>query len=133
MDFKLKHPCAGCPFRTDITFGFTRERAQEIAASLEDGTFPCHKTVDYALEDPCDQLNEGTQHCAGAAIMRLKMGRPGRMLQIAERLGLVDLDGYRLDAPVFDSEHDFVAQRIRDRQGFSFAPGSSPQTVREHG
>ncbi len=116
MDFKLKRPCADCPFVTDISFGFAEERAHEIAASLRDGTFPCHKAINYALEDEIDRLNEGTQHCAGAAIMRLKMGRPGRMLQTAERFGLVDFRDYALDTPVFESEHDFVARRARDRQ-----------------
>lgn len=115
MDFKLKRPCSNCPFRADIVFPLGRERAAEIAESLDEGTFPCHKTVDYSLDDLQDQLNEGTQHCAGAAIMRLKMGRPGRLLQIAERLGLCDLSTYDLSAPVFQSPAEFVERRSQNR------------------
>lgn len=114
MDFKLKRPCSNCPFRTDIVFPLSADRAREIADSLEQETFPCHKTVDYGLEDPVDQLNDGTQHCAGAAIMRLKMNRPGRMIQIAERLGLCDLSSYDLSAAVFSDDRDFIEGRSQD-------------------
>ncbi len=116
MDFKLTHPCRDCPFRTDIDFPLAPGRAREIAESLEAGSFPCHKTVDYGLDDLVDQLNDGTQHCAGAAIMRLKMHKPGRMLQIAQRMDLCDLSSYDLSAPVFDDAADFIGRRSGDYQ-----------------
>jgi len=118
--FVLKKPCKSCPFRTDVSPYLNRARAQEIAASLEHHSFPCHKTVDHDAVD-CEH-EEGQwvgwrdkwQHCAGAEIMREKMDRPGDMLQISQRLGLRDPSRLRMDSPVFADEQDFIDHHGRN-------------------
>ncbi len=113
MKFDLKTPCQMCPFRTDGTaIRFRcRERAEEIAESAYRNGFPCHLSAvhDEVDEDSGFIFGENTQHCVGAIIMFLKDGNtewPGidNDDELAERLA----DQVDFDAPVFDTEQEFI-------------------------
>lgn len=54
MDYKLKRPCANCPFRREGGIPLTRGRIREIAGMMlhsQGGSFPCHKTVNHEARD----------------------------------------------------------------------------------
>ena len=112
MEFKLTQPCALCPFRSDIRAFLSRSRAQGIALSLQEGTFACHETTSATKEQP--RAKDGTfaprveQHCAGALILMMKSDHLGCLQQVASRLGWLDLDRLKLDAPVFDTFQAFI-------------------------
>jgi hypothetical protein len=114
MRFDLKTPCKNCPFRTDeaaIRFRCA-SRAEEIAESAYRNGFPCHLSaeIDEDDEEPGYEFGENTQHCAGAIIMFLKSdygsGWPGigNDEDLAERLSTQ----MNMDAPVFDTEEEFI-------------------------
>lgn len=104
-DFKLKKPCANCPFRNDLPPELKgwlgRERAENIARSVlqEDKTFQCHKT----FGNP-----HGGSMCAGALAMLKKAGKEessfgNQAVQIAERFKMYNPNDIPDDAPVFGS------------------------------
>lgn len=107
--FDLKRPCGNiCPFHRECLPGWLgRDRAQEIADSLERSSFPCHKTTQFDEEDEVIR-GEEEMHCAGALIVQEKMDRPGQMLRIGERLGLYDHRKLDMEAPIFDDLDEFV-------------------------
>lgn len=120
MRFDLKKPCKNCPFRTDETrIKFScAERAEEIAESAYRNGFPCHLSAKHLEDDETSDgesggfvFGENTQHCVGAIIMFLKEGMnecgwPGidNDEDLAEQLAQ-QIDW---DAPVFESEEDFI-------------------------
>lgn len=110
--FNLKRPCAHCPFRTDIDPFITGARARDIATSLaQDASFPCHETVEH--DDDGERVySRNEQHCAGAAIVLLKTGRPNQMMRIGMRTGW-NPDCMQMDAPVYESLGSFVARHAK--------------------
>lgn len=71
MKFRLKRPCAHCPFRPEIRGVLRRSRAEDIARALahEDQSFSCHKTVDYeGIDQGCEDTS-GRDFCAGALLV----------------------------------------------------------------
>lgn len=131
MKFELKKPCKNCPFLKDSVSPFNKgwlssHRAQGIVDSLvkDGGTFPCHKTVNYDYEDDIAELEElgeeeaakniykkkieGSQYCAGALILMLKIDNPSQMTQIAQRLGLFKEEELLDKDKVVDSIEEFV-------------------------
>jgi len=110
MSYKLRTPCAECPFRTDIPGYLRRERAIEISESIADGAeFPCHKTT---VPDPSTDFEmvkaAHSQFCAGALIMMEKMEAPNQIVRIAERVGAYDATRMDMDAPVARSYFEFI-------------------------
>lgn len=107
MGFKLRRPCAKCPFRTDcMPEWLNRGRAAEIANSItkEQQAFQCHETTEVGGADP-----GGEQHCAGALILLEKSGVGfGQVARIAGRMGVFDPEKLDLEAPVFDTISAFV-------------------------
>lgn len=102
--FALKRPCGDCPFRSDRPAFLDRDRAQEIADSLEaDASFHCHKTLDYDTEDGSGEVTDSSKHCAGALIILEREESPNQMMRIGERLGMYDRDLLDMDAPVHES------------------------------
>lgn len=64
MKFNLKRACAECPFRKENGY-LERGRAREIAHALQhDGSFTCHKTLDYTSGKPGE--TQKSAFCAGA-------------------------------------------------------------------
>jgi hypothetical protein len=107
--FALKRPCSNCPFRNDRPGFLDRDRAQEIADSLEAGaSFHCHKTLEYSNDDGTATVSEYSKQCAGALILMEREDKPNQMMRIGERLGLYDRDQLDMDAPVHASFHDWI-------------------------
>ena len=111
MRFNLKRPCAECPFSKHSNPFLSAERAREIAnyVTSEDRTFTCHKHLngEHLEDDNGRNRYEAAlsdQHCAGAIAMVRKTQSANAMLQIAERLGI--LDPTRLDADCLDDVFD---------------------------
>lgn len=130
MDYTMVRPCAKCPFRDDITPYLTEDRVYEIGYALENGTFPCHETVDYSNESwyDGDEYDEDEpyyvptgdeKHCAGAMIMLEKMEMPSQMMRICERLKnddgtlMYDRDKLDMDSPVYDNIDEMAS--VQDR------------------
>lgn len=96
--FQLKRPCKDCPFVKGSSTNMTlaEGRIEEIIDSLHaDHIFSCHKTIDYNQVNPTDtfyQLQEQNQFCAGAMNYLVKEGRPNTQMQIATRLGWLNID-----------------------------------------
>ncbi len=59
-------PCSNCPFRQDVDFFLSEDRAQQIARDViqGDSAFHCHKTVRYG-NDGEDNLDDA-KPCIGA-------------------------------------------------------------------
>lgn len=100
--FGLTSPCRDCPFRTDVRPYLTPERILEIRAGLVRSTFPCHKTTQFDDEGE-HAPSDNEMHCAGALILKEKLGEASQMMQIGERLGLYNASKLNMDAPVFDT------------------------------
>ena len=116
MNFKLKRPCAKCPFRSDKVFPLHPGRTEDILNGLlRGGTFACHETVDYDNQPDDDEdgdsfhvSTDGEQHSAGAAILLEKMNAPNQMMRIAERLGLYDRTKLDMSAPVYEDDEEML-------------------------
>jgi hypothetical protein len=107
--FALKRPCGNCPFRSDRAPFLDRDRAQDIADSLEaDASFHCHKTNNFDTEDGAPEITVSSKHCAGAMITMEREGRANQMMRIGERLGLYDPSLLDMDSPVYDSLAEWV-------------------------
>lgn len=120
MQFDLRRPCAGCPFRTDCLPGWLGEKpAARIAESITEGDAPfvCHKTIERnALGERLEGPHE--QHCAGALLVLDRDPRAGglwanlavRMAGFCQVLRAELLDR---TAPVFASFAAFVAHHAQ--------------------
>lgn len=113
MAYAKYTPCANCPFRTDIPGYLHGERAKEIAEAIQDdGTFPCHKTLDYSDtgddEDDEPRRTEGTKECAGARFVRDKEQGPSQLDRIMGRIGAYDPDKITKTVPMTASYTAFI-------------------------
>jgi len=95
--FKLKSPCANCPFKIGqgSLFALHPERLEGIRSGQ---AFQCHKTVDYDTGE-CDDEGFETQgpgehpnQCAGLMAVLAREGTPNQIMEIASRLGHLDMD-----------------------------------------
>ncbi|MCA1064632.1 hypothetical protein QTG56_23785 (plasmid) [Rossellomorea sp. AcN35-11] len=99
--YQVKRPCKDCPFvkgsSTNITLA--EGRIEDIINELHsDKTFSCHKTVNYNdLED-----TSKNNFCAGAMNYLIKEGKPNQPMQIAERLGWLDISTLRGQEDIID-------------------------------
>ncbi len=101
--FSLKSPCANCPFLKDknASVYLRKGRREEIMSEVLSGenvVFHCHKTVYENTKGP-------RRVCAGAASLAKKMGGNMAMVQIAERMGVINADHY-------DGAHQLVMDAI---------------------
>lgn len=93
--FDLKSPCADCPFRIGYgeRFRLGEMRLREIMTAE---AFQCHKTVDYSVTDDNGfekpHAGDNPQQCAGLMAVLHRIDRPNTIMQIASRLGHLDLD-----------------------------------------
>lgn len=114
--FKLRRPCAKCPFRIDVPGYLRRARATEIATDLAGGSiFFCHETTvdgveedEYGAEVETLVGGENSQFCAGALLVMEKMGVRNQAFRMAERLDLLDVSKLDMSAPVARSFLDFI-------------------------
>jgi hypothetical protein len=96
----MTKPCADCPFRRDRPFPLGEGRVKQIEEGTDTYPFGCHKTVDYGSVKP-DQYEQA--HCAGALILREKLGRPSLVMRLAQHLGLYDPTKLDMGAPIYDT------------------------------
>jgi hypothetical protein len=108
MGFRLRRPCAHCPWRSDREPFFGRDargyaRARELEESLQEShVFPCHKTATWD-DDGEQQETATTQACAGALITMERGEGMGNLLRMAARLGIYDPAVLDLDSPTYGS------------------------------
>lgn len=130
--FKLRRPCAHCPFRTDVPGYLRRSRAVEIAQAIAGGSiFPCHETTADAVDEEGNDIRvqvDTSQFCAGAVITMEKMGQPNQALRMAERLGIYDHASLDMDAPVVGSFVEFVDHHT-ERAALIVEPGVDEDEV----
>ena len=116
MNYSLIRPCVNCPFRCDRPGFLTQERARDIANEVLCGTgnFPCHKTLDYNVEDgEPPRETEHTQMCAGALIFAEHCEAWGQMIRIVMRLGLYDPNKLDMASPVHTDMDGFIGAQPR--------------------
>lgn len=122
--FRIKRPCANCPWRKDSVKGWLgKERAEELARSVVFGDSPfwCHKTTQFTADESDEgeeySMKGGEAFCAGALILEKKVNRGGNF---AIRLGFMyyDFDYSKLSGEdlVFDSTEDFIYHHSNNRQ-----------------
>jgi len=106
MKFKIKTPCADCPFRTDSN-PFLR-RAPQLRHQLrnDQNWFACHETTGVKNGKrikPADQ-----SHCAGAMGVLWNEGNPNLAMRLALAFKLITVKQLDKMQPVFQSLDDFV-------------------------
>jgi hypothetical protein len=116
--YKLRRPCENCPFRTDVPGYLRRERAQEIAEALANGSeFACHQTTVSDEEvggDGSERVaTPDSAFCAGALITMERSGQANQIMRVAERLGLYEHEKLDMYAPVHASLYAFVEPGVR--------------------
>lgn len=99
--FKLKKPCANCPF---LKVGAIRLRPGRVEGIIEglakdDSTmFPCHKTIKSTGvemdEDGNDVVVGEGNVCAGSLSYLIKMGRIPVGMRLAHSLKLINIDDW---------------------------------------
>jgi hypothetical protein len=108
----MKTPCKNCPFLTSFPAYLRPGRAKQISDSLlNDGFFPCHKTVDYS-GDSSGKLTEDSKACMGAVLFlenAVDGGcRSNMMFRLAMRRGDFTEGDLRKSDQVYQSISDFV-------------------------
>lgn len=104
--FKLKRPCANCPFKKGQgeLFRLGQERVRSIVLGP---AFQCHKTVDYSDEEEQGPLaGDKPQQCTGLMAVLYKSGMENQIMQMAMRLGELDPDTLDPDNEAYDSVTD---------------------------
>lgn len=123
MNFDLKKPCKGCPFRKgEGAVRLTEGRVHEVwrSATHNGPMFQCHNTVDYDSSDFDDEelgvVSKGeAQHCLGAVIAGVNSGDgPNQYARVCAQLKLLDVAAVEACADeVFSSEEEMLATAIR--------------------
>jgi hypothetical protein len=106
--YRLKKPCANCPFRKQGAIHLAPGRLDGIIDTLmldDFSTFQCHKTVHSPQGGEWD--DEGNYQpsgqeamCAGAAAYLMKAGRPTVGMRVALITGEVARDHWEKAAPL---------------------------------
>jgi len=124
MRFDLVRPCGNCPFRTDVHPYINAARVREILGGGKGRdhwpcvSFPCHKTIDYDVEDgERAHIPPDAQQCAGVMIILTRDGRPNQAMQLGERLLGADFSKLDMTAPVYASTQAAItAHETADRR-----------------
>jgi hypothetical protein len=95
--YRLKKPCANCPFRKEGAIDLQPGRVPGIIEHLlsdDMNGFPCHKTTYGEGSDEDDDGNyipNGKEaQCVGAMAFLRKVGRPNVGMRLAMAFGIVD-------------------------------------------
>jgi len=119
--FKLKRPCSDCPFRkgNGERFALPDER---IAGIVRADAFQCHKTVDYSIDDADENaavLRQGDkpQQCAGIMAILHREGLENQIMQVAERLGVLNPDELDPMGEAYDNLSDALTAHRRGCDG----------------
>jgi hypothetical protein len=104
--FDLKRPCVNCPFRKGQGSLFAL-RLERLDGIVQGPAFQCHKTVDY--QDDCKpQPGDRPQQCAGLMAVLHRSGLDNQIMQVASRIGPLDLDALDPEGEAYDSWADAV-------------------------
>lgn len=100
--FKLKKPCANCPFLKVGAIKLRPGRVEGIISELakDDNTlFPCHKTIkttDVEIDEDGNDVITGTGNvCAGSLSYLIKIGRIPLGMRMADSLQLIDIADWK--------------------------------------
>ena len=100
--FKLKKPCANCPFNKVGAIELAEGRLDDIVQTLlsdDRQNFHCHKTVHHPKGGTWEETEDGQEKyvpsgheslCAGASIYLLKLGRPSVSMRLGMAFKLLD-------------------------------------------
>jgi hypothetical protein len=97
--FKLRKPCADCPFLKDDSIELMPGRLEGIIDGLmtdDQSVFHCHKTVHNARTggewtDDGEYTSSGNEsYCAGALIYLHKARHPSVAMRLGQAFGLFD-------------------------------------------
>lgn len=90
--YRLKKPCANCPFRDDSkAISLSPGRLDQIKSDLladDHSSFDCHKTVYKANSTARRKRSERAMCAAGAARFLMQEGRPTVGMRLAFALGI---------------------------------------------
>jgi hypothetical protein len=121
MRFDLTRPCGNCPFRTDVRPYIDARRVREILGGGEKRawwpavSFPCHKTIDYDVEDgERPNIGPNAQQCAGVMIILTRDKRPNDAMQLGERLCGFDASKLDMTSPVYESAAAAIAAHEKE-------------------
>ncbi|WP_339118998.1 hypothetical protein [Halomonas sp. BMC6] len=100
--FKLKKPCANCPFRNDDqAIELAPGRLEDIASEITSGdgkAFFCHKTLSGERDDEYEEEGyypgEKDAVCAGALAFQIKHGRIPIVARFAFMTGEAKVEDY---------------------------------------
>lgn len=107
----MKQPCNNCPFLVENGITLTTSRIEEIVNTLmHDGSFNCHKTVDYSGDEP--RVTKDSKLCFGSVLFLENIAQGGCRSNVIYRLGLkighFAIDDLRKDESVFQSLEDIL-------------------------
>lgn len=115
--FKIKRPCACCPFRVDSELGKLGQRtAQRVVTEIDaDQPFACHQTT---TQQGRPLTHPAARYCAGAMLYSLARARAGEaplptFMRLGEWLGLWSPDDLQA-VPVWQSRADFLLHHSED-------------------
>ncbi len=88
--FDMVRPCKSCPFRKGLGSKFRLHpgRLAEIRAAP---AFQCHGTIDYDTEEGEGRTGDRPQQCAGLMAVLHREKRENQIMQVASRIGALDL------------------------------------------
>lgn len=104
--FDLKRPCVNCPFRRGLGSSFQLQ-ANRLAEIHNAPAFQCHKTVDYSDDEP--GAGNRPQQCAGLMAVLAREERPNQIMQVAMRLGALDVSTLDPRAETYSTWRDVCA------------------------
>lgn len=107
----MKQPCNNCPFLIENGITLTAPRIEEIVNTLlHDGSFNCHKTIDYSSDEP--RITRDSKLCFGSALFLENVALGGCRSNVIYRFGLkmghFSVADLRKDKTVFQSLEDIL-------------------------
>lgn len=124
--FKLKRPCATCPFRIGqgSKFELSRARLTEIFSGQ---AFQCHMTIDYSGEKGVafdTNKEDGTeassgdhpQQCAGLMAVLIRSKVPNQIMRVAHRLGYLKPEEIDPDGEAYQSIKAATAAHLKGEE-----------------
>lgn len=102
--FKLKRPCANCPFLKEGAIKLRPGRVESILHGLsadDHSTFSCHKTLDGEEDDEGGyNPGGGEKMCAGAAAVLWKRGLPTVGMRLSLAFGMTTPELWEKNADI---------------------------------
>jgi hypothetical protein len=105
--FDLRRPCVNCPFRKGQgeLFGLHPLRLAEIRKGP---AFQCHKTL-ARLDDGENWQGDRPQQCSGLMSVLSREGADNQIMQVAQRLGHLDVAALDPDREAYETWADVLA------------------------